>query len=281
MTRDDDFIGQLEGYLDEYEGMTPVPDAVRDAVRAQLPTTKQIAPFAGPMRYMTLSTNLPTAIRYGLVAAVAIVAVVLGVALLGRPNIGHEPEPTATSSSAPTAGLDGNRYSITNDTEATTTFILPAHWKGYEWYVSGPRRAFIGVSAVGNVFADPCHWIRSLAEPAIGPTVDDLATALANQVGFEGPTSDVTIGGFNGIRVRQSVPADLNIGECDGGEFRTWVGLGGPNDSRNLQGAGQSEESYILDVNGIRLVINVSYFPDTPQAQRDEIQQILDTIQIK
>ena len=41
MTRDDDFIGQLEGYLDEYEGSTPLPDEVRDAIRAQLPSTQQ------------------------------------------------------------------------------------------------------------------------------------------------------------------------------------------------------------------------------------------------
>ncbi len=42
MTRDDDFIGQLEGYLDEHEGLTPLPAAVRGAVRAQLSTTKQV-----------------------------------------------------------------------------------------------------------------------------------------------------------------------------------------------------------------------------------------------
>ena len=41
MTRDDDFIGQLEGYLDQYEGSTPLPDEVRDAIRAELPSTQQ------------------------------------------------------------------------------------------------------------------------------------------------------------------------------------------------------------------------------------------------
>ena len=46
MTREDQFIGQLERYLDEYEGITPLPEAVRDAIRAELPKTKQ----AGPRR---------------------------------------------------------------------------------------------------------------------------------------------------------------------------------------------------------------------------------------
>ena len=46
MTRDDDdFTGQLEGYLDEYLGSTPLPDEPRDAIRAQLPSIRQTARF--------------------------------------------------------------------------------------------------------------------------------------------------------------------------------------------------------------------------------------------
>ncbi len=55
MTRDDDFIPQLEAYLDEYEGTNPLPDAVRHAVRAQLSTTRQIGPVLGPMRDLMMS----------------------------------------------------------------------------------------------------------------------------------------------------------------------------------------------------------------------------------
>ena len=40
MTRDE-FIGLLGGYLDEYEGSTPMPEHVRDAIRADLPSTRQ------------------------------------------------------------------------------------------------------------------------------------------------------------------------------------------------------------------------------------------------
>ena len=39
MTAHDPFINQLEDYLDEYEGNTPLPEAVRDAIRAELPST--------------------------------------------------------------------------------------------------------------------------------------------------------------------------------------------------------------------------------------------------
>ncbi len=47
MTRNDQFIERLEAYLDEHEGITPLPDAVSDAVRGRLPKTRQDRPFAG------------------------------------------------------------------------------------------------------------------------------------------------------------------------------------------------------------------------------------------
>ena len=43
MSRDDQFIHELERYLDEFEGLTPLPDAIRDAVRAAIPSTSRPA----------------------------------------------------------------------------------------------------------------------------------------------------------------------------------------------------------------------------------------------
>ncbi len=80
MTRDDAFVEQLENYLDEYEGLTPLPDAIRHAVRAELPAIKQIGASAGPMRYLSMSMSMPAPARYGLVAAVVVVAAALGAA---------------------------------------------------------------------------------------------------------------------------------------------------------------------------------------------------------
>lgn len=90
MTRDDDFIGQLEGYLDEYQGVTPLPAAVRAAVRAQLPTTMQRGGLRKSMRFLT--TNRPLQIALATVAALAV-----GLAALSalNPRIGNEPTPTA------------------------------------------------------------------------------------------------------------------------------------------------------------------------------------------
>ena len=44
MNRDDDFIGRLEDYLESFDGVTPLPARVRDAIHADLPRTRQVRP---------------------------------------------------------------------------------------------------------------------------------------------------------------------------------------------------------------------------------------------
>ena len=77
MTREDQFIGQLERYLDEYEGITPLPEAVRDATRAELPKTKQAGPLTGLARFSGMSN----AYKVGIAAAVVGVAALIGFSL--------------------------------------------------------------------------------------------------------------------------------------------------------------------------------------------------------
>jgi hypothetical protein len=99
MTRDDDFMGQLEGYLDEFEGDTRLPDEVRFAVRAQLTRTQQIGPISWPMRYLTMNRPLQVAVA----GLVVVAAAVLGFGLYG-PNVGLEPTPRPISAtSSPTS----------------------------------------------------------------------------------------------------------------------------------------------------------------------------------
>ena len=99
MTRDDDFIGQLEGYLDEYEGSTPLPDEVRDAIRAQLPSINSARP-GGPRGGCPSMNNR---LRLG-VAAVAVVAAALGYGLMQARR--HRTSAQARRSS-PICGSDG------------------------------------------------------------------------------------------------------------------------------------------------------------------------------
>jgi hypothetical protein len=102
MTRDDRFIGQLEDYLDGFDGETPLPGHVRDAVRAELPRTRQVHPRRGPARVFDIMSNLTSSAPYGIAAAAIVIAVAGGAWLIaGRPgDVGTVP-PDPTPSPAP------------------------------------------------------------------------------------------------------------------------------------------------------------------------------------
>jgi hypothetical protein len=84
MTSNDPFIAQLEEYLDEYEGHTPLPESVRDAVRAELPSTRQ-RPAWWPARRYPLMNNT---VKILLGTAAVVVAALMGYNYLVAPNIG-------------------------------------------------------------------------------------------------------------------------------------------------------------------------------------------------
>lgn len=125
MTREDDFIRQLESYLDEYEGLTPLPDVVRDAVRAELPTTKQAGPGHGLARYLNMITS-NKAVQYGLAAA-AVLLVAVGAFALGGRNTGDEPPPN--SSQMPSASAVASAEACTaSDVSATAPGRIDVVW---------------------------------------------------------------------------------------------------------------------------------------------------------
>jgi hypothetical protein len=298
MTREDDFIGQLEGYLDDYEGLTPLPDATRDAIRAQLPRTRQIGSLPGPMRYLSMTMSIPAPARYGLAAAVVVAAAVLGGAFFvgGRNNPGGpgptaSPTPTPTSTPEPTpeliepgaiepaANLDvsyrnlqAGTYHV--DLPMRITFTVPAGWG--EWAYTSEKSQLnlqpesgggeLSFEIVENVSAGSCT--DELLDPPVGPSVDDLVTALSAMEGFDvGPVTNVKIDGYRGKQFTLTAPTS----GCD---IRTWA------TSTRLNGVGLGEvnEVRILDVDGVRLLIGLAP-PDDPDVQRD-VDAILDSIRI-
>ena len=109
MTHDNDFIGQLEDYLHEFDGVTPLPGRVRDAIRAELPSVRQAQHRPAPRRLLTMLSTASAGARLGLAAAVVVVAVVLGAAVLNngqnRSFVGDTPTPTPSPTPAPSATL--------------------------------------------------------------------------------------------------------------------------------------------------------------------------------
>ena len=107
MTNSDRFIDLLEDYLDAFDGRTPLPDRVRDAVRAELPSVRQAQPRPGPWRLLTMLSTAPAGARLGAAAAV-VVAVVLGVAVFNNARnsaVGSLPTSTPSPTPAPSAAV--------------------------------------------------------------------------------------------------------------------------------------------------------------------------------
>ena len=110
MNRDEAFISQLEDYLEDFDGVTPLPDRVRVAVSAELPRTPQVRPAGIPRRMLNMTSQISMPARWGLAAAAVVVAVVAGAALINNaaqaPAVGSAPStpsPTATTTPSPSA----------------------------------------------------------------------------------------------------------------------------------------------------------------------------------
>lgn len=178
MNGTDDFIGQLEGYLDDFDGATPLPDHVRDSIHAALPGTRQVRPASGSRRLLTMLSNTSPRARWGLAAAAIVVAVVVGGAILtGNRDqqgiVAAPPTPTPIPTIAPSATpsptqavvgllsapgvpcpvrpnetcIKPGRYTLSSPIEWPTTisFDVPEGW--WEWFPSNVVGDFEGVLA--------------------------------------------------------------------------------------------------------------------------------------
>jgi hypothetical protein len=285
MTRDDVFIEQLEGYLDEYEGQTPLPDAVRAAIRAELPTTKQAGVASGPLKLQTLGTSIPGPALYGLAAAALVAAVILGTAFLNGANVGdNQPpqSPTPPGSTLiepnPLDALAAGAYHVDSPFPLRISFDVP-EGTGVLFYTSAGSQVNLAVGSGGeasfeivdNLSADPCT--RELLDPPVGTSVEDLVTALSNLPGFTATlATDVTIDGYNGKQLTLTAPE--RDPPCD--SMLTWK----TTTRQNGVGPGEVNEVTILDVDGTRLLICIAYQPSTPRAVQSQLHAIVDSVQI-
>ena len=133
MTRDDRLIQQLETYLDDYEGVTTLPERVRAAVRAELPKTKQAGALSGPARYLTMFSIRTAQVALGLAVAALIVAV--GAFLysgrdVGDPDDGTPPPTTDPTPSASTASADVCEATTARATGLSAS-TLEVNWCAY------------------------------------------------------------------------------------------------------------------------------------------------------
>lgn len=215
---------------------------------------------------------------------------------------------TSTSTSAP-ASSDGptDVAEVGEDLEPGTYFVDPDQdpdtplrvvfdvadegWSGWIGAVKITSTDLLGlsISTVSNVVRDGCTD-HSPASPAVGPTVEDLATALGGLAPFETtePRS-VTVDGYDGLQLTLTAPeieVDRSRGTrefaCSEGNLGSWMSptIDGYFNGYNGE-PGTSEEISILDVDGTRLLISSAVSPQSTEQDVAELDALVDSIQIE
>jgi hypothetical protein len=276
------------------EGATALPDRVLDAVLDQIPATPQRrATWWRVQRYVEMNKF----VAIGLATAAAIVVLALiGLNLIPGAGPGPGGEPSVAPSAATTPAAFSNTTAlppgpvvIDGAFPLTIVFDLPEGWVKRD---NGAALASVTVSAddmspewvewfiVDNAFADPCHSAGGPLDPAVGPSVDDLVTALTNMVGVPaGPVTEITIDGYSGKSFELTTELDADV--CDSPNA-PWLDLwtfGGGEVHRALENA--SMRIWVLDVDGTRLVVVEDAAAEATSAERFQGQRIVESMRFE
>jgi len=272
-------------------------DRVLHIVLSRLDTIPQRRHVWSPRRFAFVNNLAPAAIA----ATTVLVVAVIGYSLLPGPvGVGGQPTPTPTTlpspSPSPSAaafetititpfGPDGLGNEDPRDDSMAFTVEFPEGWLYapdfgaslvmlVEEMNDPPDGAGLLITRGGGLYSDPCRPGEdepTAPEIAVGPTVADFATALDTHPLLDVTTPvDVTLAGHSGKYLELQVPADIS--ECV--RYRPMEG------TIYAQGPSHRWHYWILDVEGIRVVVQSYDYPGTSAQHRTELQSIVDSIQI-
>lgn len=308
MSTDRDTTRVVRSWLEE--GVAALPDRVLDAVLDQVPATPQRRSFWQARRFAHVNKFAPAAIA----AAAVVVVAVVGYNLLPRDGGTGEPAspvPTTGQTAAPSApaspgtsaapgpqtvtlrpfdGPEGfgmcpktevavDCVEDPRDNSMTFTLELPAGWAEVQAWVEpedSPMGSELGAGLLitrGSwLYSEPCRPDETVnPDIEVGPTVDDFVEALDAH-----PKLDVSVpmlkevGGYPGTSMRLTVPDDIST--CE--HYRPIE------ETMYAQGPGHIWDLWIVDVNGIRVVIQANQSRATTEEQRQELLAIVDSIRI-
>jgi hypothetical protein len=225
-------------------------------------------------------------------AAIGIVAVVVVIRAADEgtgTQPGGQPTPTAAQPipSLPGGALEPGRYVFTSydpglDASYRISIDVADGYEGIGGWAArriGTTQTGVNTLAIGDVYADPCQWEGSLLDRSAISTTDEVVVALASQEGLRVSTpTDVTVDGFAGTYLERRVPARTNLSDCDGGQFRVYLTPKGGGERYLVSGLLQ--QLWILDVDGVPLVVEAGFDPGTSAQIRAELLQMMESIRI-
>ena len=312
MTTDRDFDRIAMAWL--ADGPEELSDRVLDAVVDEIHVTRQRHGLRLPWRFPTMNTPARVA-----AAAVIGVLAIGGAFYVLRPSGssvgGPGPTPMPTASPRPTAsptpspspvaltegslaagtyvtmpfgangegtlgvcqGQPGCTENPADDT-IRISFTVPEGWEGAPRFsvslptLGAPDGAWITFERGASLYSEPCVESSSPDVP-VGPTVDDFANALAAHPKLDVTTPiEVTLAGYSGKYLDLQVPDDISA--CPDSYWPYEPGF-------YAQGPGHRWHLWILDVDGIRVVIRAMDFAATSAQHQAELRAIVDSIEIQ
>ena len=310
MSTDRDVTRIVRSWLEE--GVTTLPDRVLDAVLDQLPATPQRR-FLWPARRFQQMNNY---VKFAAAAAAVALVAIVGVQLLpGDGRSGSVPNPSTSPSTPPSPGasptappsasnvptefpgeLQAGTYTVAPfaavgtgicyplpqpgctetaaDDTIRVTVTVPDGWSGIDtaiWLEENkpPSGAALGFGRGAWLLSDPCKPVD--ADIPVGTSVSDFVDAIAQHPVLDTTTPiDTTLGGYSGQSFDLLFPADLST--CP--QYRPWEpGI-------YAQGPGHRWHLWVLDVDGVRVVVQSMDYAGTSDQRRTELQAMVDSIRI-
>ena len=231
---------------------------------------------------------------FALIAALVVAGGLFGINALRSGDdktvgTGSHPTPSATRIPSVTDGaLEPGTYVMRTldpdfDSSHQITVNVPDGYEGDDggWVVRKQGRVSqtaVSVWRIGDVYGDACKWSSTRLDPPPVSSVDALAAALAGQRGLRVSTpTDVTVDGYAGTQMERTVPSGTNLDECNGAEFRLWLDTAG---GQRYVDPGQHDLLWIVDVDGVPLVIDAAVGPGNSAQTQAELIRIAESIRI-
>lgn len=240
---------------------------------------------------------------YAVAAAIGIVAVVV-VIRAGDEGTGTQPGDRGTDTAEiptelsipplPEGNMEPGRYVFSSsdpglDASHRITIEVPDGYVGFEGVAAGSAfdegQTGVITLAISGVYADACQWKGTLLDGSAISSTDDVVAALASQRGLRVSTpTDVTVDGFAGTYMERRVPAQTRISDCDGAkgpeEQPVFNVYQSPGFGTRLLDPGQLQQLWILDIDGVPLVIDASVEPEDTAQDRAELLRMVESVHI-